>query len=316
MNFRQQVFHGKVFTLHAKTYGIMSEYITRIGTDDLNKIDDWEYGDGRIFVFDETVGMDRPGIVRIDGIFVILCIGGGCRLSINDVEYMVGKDDVIIGVPEAVIGHVENYGDLKFMGMFMSLDYAFKMLPLSVRGWNFKMFFEQNPKISLGKAEVAIYTQYYGLLKSKLADKHNPYRGYIVDALMQAFVFEFRNVFERFDSLSPRPVSSAENIFSDFLDMLSAAYPKSRSVAYYADRLNISTTYLSRIVKRVTGHTVYTHLAELLCADARRYLECTDLDIREIADRLGFSDQSAFGKFFRARNGLSPTRYRSQAGRR
>ena len=114
----------------------------------------------------------------------------------------------------------------------------------------------------------------------------------------------------------PAYVGRADEIFRLFKQAAVEHYRTHHDAAFYADRLNISTTYLSRIVKRVTGHTVYTHLAELLCADARRYLECTDLDIREIADRLGFSDQSAFGKFFRARNGLSPTRYRSQAGRR
>ena len=59
MNFRQQVFHGKVFTLHAKTYGIMSEYITRIGTDDLNKID----GLGLTLVEGEQV--DAPAIAEL-----------------------------------------------------------------------------------------------------------------------------------------------------------------------------------------------------------------------------------------------------------
>lgn len=310
MNFRQQVFHGKVFTLHAKTYGIMSEYITRIGTDDLNKINDWEYGDGRIFVFDETVGMDRPGIVRIDGIFVILCIGGGCRLSINDVEYMVGKDDVIIGVPEAVIGHAEKFGGLKFMGMFMSLDYAFKMLPLSVRGWNFKMFFEQNPKISLGKAEVAIYTQYYGLLKSKLADKHNPYRGYIVDALMQAFVFEFRNVFDGIAHLCPRPISSGGNIFNEFIEILAKSYPKPRSVAYYADRLSITAKYLSVVCKKESGKSASKIIDAYVLKDIKELLRNSTYSIKEISNKLAFPNTSFFGRYVKKHLGCTPNELR------
>ena len=67
--------------------------------------------------------------------------------------------------------------------------------------------------------------------------------------------------------------------------------------------LHISTTYLSRIVKHITGHTVRFHINELLCADARKLLECTDLDIKEIAEV--FSDQSVFCKFF-VKNRVSP----------
>ena len=72
----------------------------------------------------------------------------------------------------------------------------------------------------------------------------------------------------------------------------------------------MSTTYLSRVVKQTTGRTVRFHLSELICADARRLLECTDMDVKEIADFLGFPDQSVFGKFFARKPGLPPLRYR------
>ncbi|EEF75723.1 hypothetical protein BACCOPRO_01214 [Phocaeicola coprophilus DSM 18228 = JCM 13818] len=39
-------------------------------------------------------------------------------------------------------------------------------------------------------------------------------------------------------------------------------------------------------------------------------LECTDLDVQEISNQLGFSDQSVFGKFFIRQTGLSPLKFR------
>lgn len=91
-------------------------------------------------------------------------------------------------------------------------------------------------------------------------------------------------------------------------------YREQYNIGFYADRLHISTTYLSRIVRNITGHTVCFHIFELLCADARKLLECTDKDVKEIADELGFSDQSVFGKFFVRKTGLSPLKYRMQRG--
>lgn len=72
----------------------------------------------------------------------------------------------------------------------------------------------------------------------------------------------------------------------------------------------MSATYLSRTVKRTTGHTVRFHIAELLGADVRRLLESTDMEVKQIADTLGFSDQSVFGKFFTKMTGFSPVKYR------
>lgn len=107
-------------------------------------------------------------------------------------------------------------------------------------------------------------------------------------------------------------VRRSSEIFRNFKRLLVHHYREQHAIQFYADRLNISTTYLSRIVKHITGHTVCFHISELLCTDARKLLECTDLDIKEIADTLGFADQSVFGKFFIRKTGLSPMKFRTQ----
>lgn len=105
-------------------------------------------------------------------------------------------------------------------------------------------------------------------------------------------------------------VKRSSEIFRNFKKLLVHHYRDHHTISFYAGKLNVSTTYLSRIVKRITGHTVCFHISELLCTDARRLLECTDMDVQEIADMLGFSDQSVFGKFFLRKTGMSPVKFR------
>lgn len=107
----------------------------------------------------------------------------------------------------------------------------------------------------------------------------------------------------------------APQIFQAIQKTLMENYRQHHDIGFYAESLHISTTYLSRIVKHITGHTVRFHISELLCADARKLLECTDLDIKEIAEKLGFSDQSVFGKFFVKKTGVSPMKFRTQRER-
>ena len=101
-------------------------------------------------------------------------------------------------------------------------------------------------------------------------------------------------------------------IFHNFKKLSSHNYKKHHDILFYANNLNISTTYLSRIVKNITGHTVHFHISELLCTEAKRLLDTTDMGIKEIADELGFSDQSVFGKFFVKATGVSPLKYRKR----
>lgn len=266
--------------------------------------------DGRIYLFNELTSTERPEYVRLDGIVVILCEEGELTLSIDHRMFTARRNDIVIGVPEAVIGKAEASHDFKFRGLFMSLEYAFRMLPVSVRSWNFKVFFDQNPRISLGEAAVGTFNLYYGLLKQKLADKQNPYRSNIVDALMQAFVFEFRSTFERFARLSPLPLSSAENIFGDFIDLLSTASPKPRSVAYYADRLNITPKYLSVVCKKVGGKNASKIIDAYVSKDIETLLKSSRNSIKEISNELAFPNTSFFGRYVKKNLGCTPNELR------
>ena len=266
--------------------------------------------DGRIYLFNELTSTERPEYVRLDGIVVILCEEGELTLSIDHRMFTARRNDIVIGVPEAVIGKAEASHDFKFRGLFMSLEYAFRMLPVSVRSWNFKVFFDQNPRISLGEAAVGTFNLYYGLLKQKLADKANPYRANIVDALMQAFVFEFRSTFEHMARLSPRPLSSAENIFGDFIDLLSTAYPKPRSVAYYADRLNITPKYLSVVCKKVGSKNASKIIDAYVSKDIETLLKSSRKSVKEISNELAFPNTSFFGRYVKKNLGCTPNELR------
>ena len=276
-------------------------------TDVLGNID---YGDGRIYLFDELYSVERPEYVRLDGIVVILCVEGELTLSIDHQVFAAHRNDIIIGVPEAVVGKAEASPDFKFRGIFMSLEYAFRMLPVSVRSWNFKIFFDKNPKISLSEGAVGTFNLYYWLLKTKLADKQNPYRANIVDALMQAFVFEFRSTFERFARLNPRPLSSAENIFGDFLDILSSAHPKPRNVAYYADRLSITPKYLSVVCKKVGGKNASKIIDAYVVKDIETLLKSSRRSVKEISNELAFPNTSFFGRYVKKNTGCTPNELR------
>lgn len=138
----------------------------------------------------------------------------------------------------------------------------------------------------------------------------------ILRHLCSLFLLQTAGLLYRHRANAPAFVKRPNEIFRSFKRLAVKNYRTAHDIAFYAGRLHISPTYLSRIVKQVTGHTVKAHLAELLCADARRLLNCSDLDIKEIADTLGFSDQSAFGKFFVRQTGCSPLRFRRERATR
>lgn len=101
-----------------------------------------------------------------------------------------------------------------------------------------------------------------------------------------------------------------ENVFRIFVHLADNNFRRQRSLAFYADKLNMTTTYLSRIVKEISGNTVGDYLSLLTFNEACRLLRNTDMTIGQISDELNFNDQSAFTNFFKLHSPLPPNAYR------
>ena len=52
---------------------------------------------------------------------------------------------------------------------------------------------------------------------------------------------------------NPVKLSHQEEVFRKFIELLSANYREHHDSRYYSDHLNISNSYLARILKNVTG---------------------------------------------------------------
>ena len=101
-----------------------------------------------------------------------------------------------------------------------------------------------------------------------------------------------------------------ENVFRIFVHLADNNFRKQRSLTFYADKLNMTTTYLSRIVKEISGNTIGDYLSLLTYNEACRLLRNTDMTIGEISQELSFNDQSAFTNFFKLHSPLAPNAYR------
>ena len=84
------------------------------------------------------------------------------------------------------------------------------------------------------------------------------------------------------------------------------------TVQYIADALHISSTYLSSLLKSLTGQTTQQHIHEKLIEKAKEKLSTTALSVSEIAYELGFEHSQSFSKLFKAKTSLTPMTFREQ----
>lgn len=107
-----------------------------------------------------------------------------------------------------------------------------------------------------------------------------------------------------------------KEVYEIFLHHLYRNFRKERQIRFYASNMNVSTAYLSRLVKEISGSTINEHVTSLIYKEACNLLSHSDMSIGEIADALNFSDQSALTNFFKMRAGMTPLAYRNKGRER
>ncbi len=77
-----------------------------------------------------------------------------------------------------------------------------------------------------------------------------------------------------------------------------------------ANELHVSTSYISKEFKRITGKTVIEYLTNIRMEKAKELLKNTNLKVFEISMRVGYDDANYFSYNFRKHIGTSPLKYR------
>ncbi|AFD08808.1 helix-turn-helix domain-containing protein [Solitalea canadensis] len=104
-------------------------------------------------------------------------------------------------------------------------------------------------------------------------------------------------------------------MINQFEHLVEKYYHQHNEVAFYASQLNVSANYLNAVCKRESFYTAGEFIRNRIMLEAKRMLILTNLDIKEIAFSLSFSDSSYFSRFFKKHTSLSPLEFRDKKGK-
>lgn len=89
-------------------------------------------------------------------------------------------------------------------------------------------------------------------------------------------------------------------------------YDKQKLPKYYANKLNITTKHLNRVVKETVNKTTNQLISERVILEAKRLIVHSNSSFFTIAETLGFSDYAYFSKYFKTRSGFTPMDFRKR----
>jgi len=92
-------------------------------------------------------------------------------------------------------------------------------------------------------------------------------------------------------------------------------YCKEIKISMFSKKYYFSKEYLSKLFKKKYGFGIYEYALHLRMKRAKELLMGDALQIQEISDRLGYSNNNYFSKAFKNYYGLSPSEFRDKQKR-
>ncbi|MBS7565477.1 AraC family transcriptional regulator [Mucilaginibacter sp. Bleaf8] len=137
----------------------------------------------------------------------------------------------------------------------------------------------------------------------------NYHQAEIIRNYILALIYEIDAYHKQYTEGVQSPLTGY-TLFAKFKQLLNRNYMHERKLEFYANHLHVMPKSLSAAVKKQTGKSAGKWIDETIALEAKVLLQNKSLTVSQISGMLNFSDQSVFGKFFRANSGLSPVAYR------
>lgn len=151
------------------------------------------------------------------------------------------------------------------------------------------------------------FIQYTELLRGLVDDKNREASIQIFNAILSFLATGYNG------RKTNKPLLSRdEEITGRFMNLVDAHCEQHHSLDWYASEMCLSTRYVANTVKAVMGFTASECIENALIQRAKSLLLTTTKPVQQIADQLGFQNQSHFGTFFKRHEGVSPAAFRKQ----
>lgn len=247
--------------------------------------------------------------------FLLIC-SGSIEAKIDGIHYIL-SNNTYVDMFEKTSFLIESiHGNFDAYAILPTQDFVLESLK-SFRGGNDQYLMEclKFPVFRITQEETDTLKQQMQLLTNTFFTLNHRYRLGLALVYFKSLQMELGNIIlNRADKIDENNdmFSRKDSISIDFMRLVWRYYIEQREISFYADKLNISTKHLTRIIKETIGFTPHDFIAEELMHQAVSMLETHEYTIQQIATQLNFSDQASFSKFFKKHKKITPTEYRQQ----
>ncbi len=245
---------------------------------------------------------------KVEKVIQIVVTQGRFSSLVDFYSYTLEAPAMAIFLPGQVIESMEVDSDFAGFGMVIGAEFTDSLnLPVSLQE---RLFLKNTQFHSLTSEMLEAYMACYRQVARVLKQQDNPYRAEIIKHLFSAYYYGLGYYSHTLRS-QPSMMTTQQKLCDNFILLVSENFKAHRTIDFYADRLCVSSKYLSTLLRQHTGMTALEWIERYVVLYAKSCLSSTTMTIQQISDELDFPSQSVFGKYFKRVEGVSPKSYRN-----
>ena len=247
---------------------------------------------------------------RIDMTMAIIYEQGSADLKINMRDYHIEAPAVLLVLNDQIYQSSGHSEDLRSKVILMSRSFSDSLFANSGEILPLKSSIMKNPVMKIENEE-NVFGQFFQLLQNIAASPRQEFKIESARHLTLSMFYGYSHMKHEVNEVKSTN-SRQEEIFTKFTELLERHHKKEREIAFYADKMCMTSKHLSQVIKDYTGKTTLGIIEEYVISEAKSMLLSTTMSIQQISDELKFPSQSVFGKYFKRVAGISPSEYRNR----
>lgn len=252
-------------------------------------------------------------LVRLDAFCIVLVSKGELVMTVDYVPYRVTQHMSLGLSHKHLLNSMHVSHDAKGYYIMFSKELLKEMVPqLLTVPKEYLMSLRFNPTTKLDPKDFNTLVNSIERLRNNIRrTNHVFYRAMVMNGVGNLLMEMVDMDMQKLGSVQrDYKTTHNEELALKFMHLVVTHGKKWNEVSQYSTELCVTPVYLSRAIKAVSGKTVMEWINESRIAEAKILLRKPYVSIQEVAEELNFSDQSAFGKFFKKLTGMSPLEYR------
>ena len=260
---------------------------------------------------DKNEWLPQGKTMKVDVDTIIFCRKGTANIEIDLIPYELVANTQLIIIAGSIVHNISNSDDFKISYITFKhevYDEATAQLEPS-----FTFFLKEYPCVQLGEKRINKMNYLVEAMEDFYNEKNNCFRVKIFKNNIQSFLLD---VYDKTRTLfkieKSEEVGRREELFIKFIHLIHKYCPQQREVGFYAEKLCITSRYLSSITQNVADKSAKYIIDKHAIQRIKIMLKYSNMSIQDISYELNFPNQSFFSRYFKKHTGMSPLEYRAK----